>query len=156
MGGLSHGPAELLFPLWGAYLLAVLANIGVYLWERTHSVEFVHMHARLLSQVCIHVLVTDCWHFGDVWIVPEKEKYRSFLRGESRESRDESHNNKEEEHSALSGSFGAAVLHPVMFFFHSKGDDLAKAEITEALFLNTRRVVFTQPYSETEVPKSIL
>lgn len=41
-------------------------------------------------------------------------------------------------------------------FFYSKGDDLAEVEITEALFLNTRRVVFTQPYSETEVPKSIL
>lgn len=84
---LVHNLHNFSSPFQGSYLLAVLANVGVYLWERTHSVELIHMHARLLSQICIHVLVTDCWHFGNVWIVPGRENYRYFLRGERSKSK---------------------------------------------------------------------
>lgn len=50
----------------GSHLLAVLAHVGVDLGERAHGVELVHVHAGLLGQVGVHVLVADCWHLGDV------------------------------------------------------------------------------------------
>lgn len=53
-----------------AHLLAVLAHVGEDLGERAHGVELVHVHPGLLSQVCVHVLVTDGRHLPDVRVIP--------------------------------------------------------------------------------------
>lgn len=49
-----------------AHLLAVLAHVGEDLRERAHGVELIHVHAGLLSQVRVHVLVADGRHLPDV------------------------------------------------------------------------------------------
>lgn len=49
-----------------AYLLTVFAHIGEDLRESTHRVELIHVHPRLLGQVCIHVLVTYRRHLSNV------------------------------------------------------------------------------------------
>lgn len=49
-----------------AYLFTVFAHVREDLRECAHRVEFVHVHSRLLGQVCVHVLVTDRWHLPNV------------------------------------------------------------------------------------------
>lgn len=56
------------------HLLAVLAHVRVHLTEGTQHAEVTCMQAGLLSQVRIHILVTDGWQFGDICIVPVREK----------------------------------------------------------------------------------
>lgn len=49
-----------------AHLLAVLAHVGENLRECAHGVELIHVHPGLLSQIRVHVLVTDGRHLPDV------------------------------------------------------------------------------------------
>lgn len=52
-----------------SHLFAVLADVGVDLIEGTEHVELHSVQAGLLSEVGVHVLVTDSRELGDVCIV---------------------------------------------------------------------------------------
>lgn len=55
------------------YLLCIFANVRVDLAEGAHGVELIHVHAGLLCQICIHILVTDGRHLTNVGVVSVKK-----------------------------------------------------------------------------------
>lgn len=62
-----------------SYLFAILADIGVDLIEGTQHVELHGMQAGLLSEVGVHVLVTDGGELGDVCVVSAVERTGSLM-----------------------------------------------------------------------------
>lgn len=80
LGDLRDTLASSLGYLRDTHLLTVLAHVRVHLTEGTQHAEVTCVQAGLLSQVCIHILVTDGWQFGDICIVPAREKTGSGAR----------------------------------------------------------------------------
>lgn len=56
------------------YLFCIFANVRVDLAEGAHGVELIHVHAGLLCQICIHILVTDGGHLTNVGVVSVKKR----------------------------------------------------------------------------------
>lgn len=55
------------------HLLAVLADVSIDLMEGTEHVEFTGVKTGLLSQVCVHVLITDGRQPVDISVVPGRK-----------------------------------------------------------------------------------
>lgn len=49
-----------------SYLLCIFAHVRVDLAEGAHGVELVHVHAGLLCQVGVHILIADRRHLINV------------------------------------------------------------------------------------------
>lgn len=62
------------------YLFAILADVGVDLIEGTQHIELHSVQTGLLSQVGVHVLVTDGRELGDVCVVSAVERTGSLVR----------------------------------------------------------------------------
>lgn len=70
----------------GPHLLAVLADVSIDLMEGTKHVELTGVKASLLSQIGIHILITDGRQAIDVSVVPESRQTHTHCqcRGHSR------------------------------------------------------------------------
>lgn len=60
------------------YLFAILADVGVDLIEGTQHIELRSVQTGLLSQVGVHVLVTDGGQLGDVRVVSAVQRTGSL------------------------------------------------------------------------------
>lgn len=56
------------------YLFCIFAHVRVDLAEGAHGVELIHVHAGLLCQICVHILVTDRRHLTNVGVISVKKK----------------------------------------------------------------------------------
>lgn len=65
--------------LTGPHLLAVLADVSVDLMEGTEHVELTGVKAGLLSQIGIHILITDGRQAVNVSIVPERRYTHTYV-----------------------------------------------------------------------------
>lgn len=66
-----------------SYLFAIFADIGIDLIEGTQHVELHGVQTGLLSEVGIHVLVTDGGELGDVCVVSAREREDRLFDGDS-------------------------------------------------------------------------
>lgn len=56
--------------VFATHFFAVLADVRVNLIQSAQHVELVRVKPRLLSQVRVHILVTDGWQSANVGVVP--------------------------------------------------------------------------------------
>lgn len=61
------------------YLFCIFAHVRVDLAEGAHGVELIHVHAGLLCQICIHILVTDRRHLINVGVISVKNAEKNIF-----------------------------------------------------------------------------